>query len=441
MTISPDGGTVLKVREKGDSAWRVLTSWGPEDALSSGPIGFTADGKGLYILSSSGSNTHELREIDLATGKEETITYDNHADIARVFVHPTRHTIQAVAYTKERMEWEVLDDSIADDFAAIKRIRRGDFGIINRDHNDQTWLVYFSTDNGPSYYYAYDRSTKKAKFLFSCQDDLENLTLAEMKPINFRARDGLTIHGYLTTPPGIPARSLPMVLLVHDGPWHRDTWGYHGVVQWLANRGYAVLQVNFRGSTGYGKEFLNAGNREWAGKMHDDLLDGINWAINNGIANRKRIAIFGCSYGGYAALVGLTFTPEVFCCGVDISGPSNLITFMQNLPPYWKPVEPILWDRVGHPEKDAEFLKSRSPLFRIAGITKPLLIGQGANDPRVKKSESLQIVKALKNAGKVVEYVEYPDEGRCFTQPENRLDFYAKAEKFLAANLGGRYEE
>jgi dipeptidyl aminopeptidase/acylaminoacyl peptidase len=245
----------------------------------------------------------------------------------------------------------------------------------------------------------------------------------------------------LTTPPGIPAKNLPTVLNVHGGPWARDSWGYDGEAQWLANRGYAVLQVNFRGSTGYGKEFLNAANREWAAKMHDDLIDGVNWAVKEGVADSKRIAIFGGSYGGYATLVGLTFTPDVFACGVDIVGPSNLITLMQTIPPYWKPMEPIFFDRVGHPEKDAEFLKARSPLYKADKITKPLLIAQGANDPRVKKSESLQIVEAMKKAGKPVEYVEYPDEGHGFARPENRLDFYAKAERFLAQHLGGRHEE
>jgi dipeptidyl aminopeptidase/acylaminoacyl peptidase len=230
------------------------------------------------------------------------------------------------------------------------------------------------------------------------------------------------------------------VLLVHGGPWYRDRWGYNGVVQWLANRGYAVLQVNFRGSTGYGKHFINAATREWGGKMHTDLVDGVEWAIGKGIADPKRIGIFGGSYGGYATLVGLTFTPELFRCGVDICGPSNLITWMETIPPYWKPLEAVLFDRVGDPVRDAEFLRERSPLTHVDRISKPLLIGQGANDPRVRRSESLQIVEALQKAGKEVEYVEYPDEGHGFDRPENRLDFFAKAERFLGRHLEGRYE-
>jgi len=436
--MNPDGGTTLVVRDEAESAWRTLISYGPEDALTSGPVGFTPDDKGLFIISSSGSNTGELREMELATGKEKTLASDDAADVADAVIHPTKHTVQAVAFTKERTSWKVLDPSIAEDFAAIGKIRNGDFHLVNRDHADQTWLLSFETDDGPVYYYAYNRNTKKGEVLFTNRKALEGLTLAKMKPIRFQARDGLTVHGYLAAPPGVEAKNLPMVLNVHGGPWSRDTWGYDGEVQWLANRGYAVLQINFRGSTGYGKKFLNAADREWGGRMHDDLVDGVQWAVKEGVADPKRVAIFGGSYGGYATLVGLTFTPDLFACGVDIVGPSNLITFQENIPPYWKPLEPILWGRVGNPTKDAEFLKSRSPLFKVDRINKPLLIAQGANDPRVKKSESLQMVEALKKAGKVVEYVEYADEGHGFARPENRLDFYGKAEKFLAQHLGGR---
>lgn len=439
--FTPDGGLEIVVRENADSAWRTLTKYGPEDALGSGPVAFTPDGKGLYMHSSVGSNTAQLREVDLATGKEKVLASDDTYDVTGEFIHPTKHTIQAVAFLKDRLTWKVVDPSVADDFAAIGRIRDGDFSIINRDQADKTWLVAFDIDNGPVHYYAYDRGTKKGTLLFTNRKALESLTLAKMKPISFKARDGMTIHGYLTLPPGVEAKNLPMVLNVHGGPWARDTWGYDGEAQWMANRGYAMLQVNFRGSTGYGKQFLNAANREWAGKMHNDLLDAVNWAVKEGVADPKRVAIFGGSYGGYATLVGLTFTPDVFACGVDIVGPSSLITLMQTIPPYWKPMEVVFWDRVGHPEKDAEFLKSRSPLHFADKITKPLLIAQGANDPRVKKAESLQIVEAMKKAGKDVQYIEYPDEGHGFARPENRLDFYAKADKFLAKYLGGRAEQ
>jgi len=438
---TPDGGSEFLVRENQDSAFRTLTKFGPEDSLGSGPVAFTPDGKGFYVHSSVGTNTVQLREMDIATGKEKVLASDDTYDVTGEFIHPTKHTIQAVAFMKDRMTWKVLDPSIADDFAAIGRIRDGDFSVINRDKEDKTWLVAFDIDNGPVHYYSYDRGTKKGTLLFTNRKALESLTLAKMKPISFKARDGLTINGYLTLPPGIEGKNLPMVLNVHGGPWARDFWGYDGEAQWMANRGYAMLQVNFRGSTGYGKEFLNASNREWGGKMHYDLLDAVNWAVKEGVADPKRVAIFGGSYGGYATLAGLAFTPDVFACGVDIVGPSSLITLMQTIPPYWKPMESIFFTRVGHPEKDAEFLKTRSPLHSADKITKPLLIAQGANDPRVKKAESLQIVEAMKKAGKDVQYVEYPDEGHGFARPENRLDFYAKADKFLAKYLGGRAEQ
>lgn len=435
-----NGGTLLQVRDDTDAKWRTLIGWGPEDALTSGPVAFTADGGSMHIISSADANTGELRLIDLETRKQTVLAADEKSDVSALLIHPESRKVQAVSFKKERLHWQVLDESVADDFKAIENIRRGDFGIINRDHADNTWLIYFDTDDGPIYYYTYDRENKKSELLFTSRPDLEGLRLAGMKPIQFTARDGLTIHGYLTTPPGMPTEKLPLILNVHGGPWWRDSWGYDGEVQWLANRGYAVLQINFRGSRGYGKEFLNAGNREWGGKMQHDLIDGVNWTVKEGVADPNRIAIFGGSYGGYAALVGLTDTPDTFACGVSIVGPSNLITFMNTIPPYWKPIEPIFFDRVGHPKKDAEFLKSRSPLFKVDQIIRPLLIAQGANDPRVKRSESRQIVEALEKAGKVVKYIEYPDEGHGFSRPENRLDFYAHAEKFLANHVGGRYE-
>jgi dipeptidyl aminopeptidase/acylaminoacyl peptidase len=232
-----------------------------------------------------------------------------------------------------------------------------------------------------------------------------------------------------------------MVLLVHGGPWHRDVWGYDPEAQWLANRGYACLQINFRGSTGYGKAFLNAGDKEWGGNMHNDLVDAVQWAVDQGVAERDRIAIYGGSYGGYAALVGATFTPDLFKCAVDIVGPSNLITFIETIPPYWESYLEMLHRRVGHPERDKELLESRSPLNHVDRIRIPLLIAQGANDPRVKESESEQIVAAMKTNGIDHEYLLFPDEGHGFAKPENRLKFYAAAERFLAKHMGGRFEE
>ncbi len=438
---TPDGGLDLLVRDKPDAGWRTFTKWGPQDAIHTGPIAFTPDGRGLYLLDSSGTNTSGLRERDLATGKEKTLACDHSADLAGVFIHPTSHEVQAVSFNRERIRWKALDKSIKEDFHILKRIRRGDFRVINRDREDRKWLVAVDADDSPVSYYIYNRASKKAELLFTDRKSLEGVKLARMEPFGFRARDTLLVRGYLTMPPGVRGKRLPTVVLVHGGPWGRDTWGYNGTAQWLANRGYAVLQINYRGSTGYGKDFVNAANREWGGKINDDLVDGVAWAVKMGITDPKRVAIFGASFGGYATLAGLTFTPDVFCCGVDICGWSNLLSFFETIPPYYKPIGPLIWDRIGHPEKDAELLRSRSPLFHVDQIRAPLLIAQGANDPMVKASESRQIVEALRKAGKIVVYVEYADEGHGFARPENRLDFYAKAEKFLAEHLGGRFEE
>jgi dipeptidyl aminopeptidase/acylaminoacyl peptidase len=433
-----DGGTDLLVRESVDKPWKKLRHWSFEEQGDT--VGFSRDGKTLYLEGNHDANTSRLLALDLASGKEEVLAEDDTYDVGGVLVHPTKHTIQAVSFNRDKVEWKVLDKSIADDFKALAKVRAGQYSIASRDLDDKTWLVSFSADDGPTTYYVYDRASKEAKLLFSSQPKLEGLSLSPMKPISFKSRDGLTIHGYLTTPVGVEARKLPMVLLVHGGPWGRDAWRFDPMAQWLANRGYAVLQVNYRGSAGFGKKFLNAGNREWAGKMHDDLLDAVEWAEREGVADPKKIAIMGGSYGGYATLVGLTFTPDTFACGVDIVGPSNIVSLLKTIPPYWGPMKAMFTKRVGDVEKEVDFLKSRSPLFKVDKIKAPLLIGQGANDPRVKQAESDQIVEALRKAGKPVEYVVYTDEGHGFARPENRLHFYALAEQFLAKHLGGRSE-
>jgi dipeptidyl aminopeptidase/acylaminoacyl peptidase len=435
---TPDGGSDLLFRETLDKPWETLRHWGPDD--EGGAVGFSADGKTLYLIGSHEANTQRLIGLDLATHQETVMAEDSQYDVDGIIAHPTTRVIQAVSFYKDKVKWQILDESIAADFEAISQVREGEFGIGSRTLADDTWLLAYMIDNGPVYYYIYDRASKSSTLLFSNQPELEELSLASMQPIAYQARDGLTIHGYLTTPVGIPAKNLPTVLLVHGGPWARDTWGYDSEAQWLANRGYAVLQVNFRGSTGYGKDFLNAANRQWAATMHDDLLDAVNWLVEQGIADSKKVAIMGGSYGGYATLVGLTFTPEVFAAGVDIVGPSNLVTLLKSIPPYWAPLLANMYHRIGNLETEEEFLNSRSPLFFVDRIQKPLLIGQGANDPRVKQAESEQIVAAMKKAGKPVEYALYTDEGHGFARPENRLHFFAIAEEFLAKYLGGRFE-
>ncbi|MGE3801762.1 MAG: alpha/beta hydrolase family protein, partial [Candidatus Kapaibacterium sp.] len=260
------------------------------------------------------------------------------------------------------------------------------------------------------------------------------------EPFSFEARDGLTIHGYITFPPDLPRSGLPLVLNVHGGPWVRDMWGYSSEDQWLANRGYIAMNVNYRGSTGYGKDFVSAADKEWGGKMHDDLVDAVTWAVEQGYADPERLAIFGGSYGGYASLVGATFTPDLFCCAVAIVGPSNLVSFINTIPPYWRPLLTRMYDRVGNPQTEEEFLKSRSPLYKVDNIKIPMLIAHGANDPRVKQAESEQIVAAMEEKGIPHEYLLFPDEGHGFAKPENRMKFYTAAEKFLAEHLGGRSE-
>ncbi|MEH2386137.1 MAG: S9 family peptidase [Nostoc sp.] len=435
---TPDGGYDLLLQKTADKQWEILRHWGPEE--EGGSVSFSTDGKTLYIQGNHDANAKRLLAVDLDTRKETVIAEDEQYDVVGIIIQPLTRVIQAVSFYKDKQEWQIIDRTIAADFEEIAKVSPGEFSLISRDLEDKTWLVAYRTDDGPVYYYAYNRESKTSTFLFSNQPKLEALQLASMQPISYEARDGLTIHSYLTTPVGIPTQNLPTVLLVHGGPWARDVWGFSPTTQWLANRGYAVLQVNFRGSTGYGKAFLNAGNREWAGTMHDDLIDSVNWLVEQGISDPQKIAIMGGSYGGYATLVGLTFTPEIFAAGVDIVGPSNLITLIETIPPYWEPLKAMLYHRVGNLETEEEFLKSRSPLFFADQIQKPLLIGQGANDPRVKQSESDQIVNAMQQAGLPVQYALYTDEGHGFARPENRLHFFAIAEEFLAKYLGGRFE-
>jgi dipeptidyl aminopeptidase/acylaminoacyl peptidase len=436
-----EGGFAFSVRDHPDGEWRLLVEWTSEDGLNSSPIGFTRDGSAVYLVDSRNFNTGRLIKLHIDDGAIEVLAEDANYDVGAVRINEDTYDVEMVAFNRARRDWVVLDSTLDDDIEAIRRVNPGDFSIYNNTSRNDIWLVGFTQDNGPIAYYAFDRRMKEARLLFHNRPELTTASLAPMRPISFVARDGLTIHGYLTKPLGAPSHApLPMVLNVHGGPWHRDTWGYNAEAQWLANRGYACLQVNYRGSTGYGKAFLNAGNREWGGRMHDDLVDAVQWAIGEGVADTRRIAIYGGSYGGYAALVGATFTPDLFCCAVDIVGVSNLITFIKSIPPYWSAFLNDLHQRVGNPDTDAAFLRERSPLFRADQIRIPILIAQGANDPRVKQAEAEQIVEAMKRNGVDYEYLLFPDEGHGFAKPANNIRFYAAAEKFLAKHLGGRAE-
>ncbi len=448
VRFGPDGGNEwLRVKPGGETEdWDKVPM---EDTLTTQPVGFDKSGKMAYAIDSRGRDTGALVRIDIETKEKSLLAEDPKADAGGAMVHPTENTIQAVSFTYDRQRWKILDESIAGDFAYLRTVADGDFNIASRTLNDKHWIVSFMLDDGPVRYYRYDRDAKKATFLFTNRKSIEGLPLAKMRSTIIKSRDDLSLVSYYTLPiwsdsdgDGKPTVALPMVLLVHGGPWARDGWGFNGMHQWLANRGYAVLSVNFRGSTGFGKGFINAGNMEWAGKMHNDLIDAVDWAVREGIADPKKVAIMGGSYGGYATLVGLTFTPDKFAAGVDIVGPSNITTLLNTIPPYWAPAIELFKKRVGDHTTDEgkKFLDSRSPLTKVGEINKPLLIGQGANDPRVKQSESDQIVNAMKAKSIPVTYVLYPDEGHGFARPENRTSFNAVAEAFLAEHLGGRYQ-
>lgn len=448
MKMSPTDGSNLIFEPEGDG-WKLLETVPMEDTLTTRPAGFDKSGEVLYLIDSRGRDTGALFAVNMASGERTLIAENQRADISSVMAHPTEKTIQAVAFTYLKREWQFLDADIEADFARLRAIAEGEVQVTGRTLDDRHWVVAFILDDGPVRYYLFDRRTGDSRFLFTNRADLEGVRLAKMHPLVIKARDGLSLVSYLTLPPesdtdgdARPERPLPMVLLVHGGPWARDSWGYDPLHQLLANRGYAVLSVNFRGSSGLGKHFLNAGNLEWGRKMHDDLIDAVEWAVRERVAEQDRIAIMGGSYGGYATLVGLTMTPDVFACGVDIVGPSNILTLLATIPPYWAPVVRMFRDRVGDftTEEGREFLTERSPLTHVERIGRPLLIGQGANDPRVKQAESDQIVEAMKAKMIPVTYVLFPDEGHGFARPENRLAFYAITEAFLAEHLGGRYE-
>jgi dipeptidyl aminopeptidase/acylaminoacyl peptidase len=357
--------------------------------------------------------------------------------------------VQAYATNYLRNEWTALDRVISADLAYLKAKLKGDISVTSQTDANDAWIVEVDSATASIATYRYDRTTKALTKLFVSRPELEGETLAAMIPIEIQSRDGLTLVSYLTLPPasdpngnGRPDKPVPMVLLVHGGPWSRDIYGYYGLHQWLANRSYAVLSVNFRGSTGFGKAFVSAGDLEWGAKMHDDLIDAVDWAIAAGITTADKVAIMGMSYGGYATLVGLTFTPDRFACGVDIVGPSNLNTLLDNSPAYWTKDEHSVQKRIGDPttEQGRQLLHDRSPLFKVEAIKRPLLIGQGTNDPRVNQAESGQIVNAMAKKGIPVTYILFPDEGHGFVRPENRIAFFAAAEQFLAAFLGGRAE-
>jgi len=434
----PDGSFTLLVRADEHAPWEPLAEWGPEDAMHTRLLSFSGDGQTVYLEDARGTDTSRLIKIDLASRTCETLVQDSVADLESVVFHPVTRAPLAVSFNRDRIRYHVLDPSIADDLSTVQRISDGDALVLRISDDTMNWLVYMLRDDGSDAYYTYNRSTGQTALLLRILPELDDYQLAKMRPVSFAARDGLTIHGYLTLPVNQPTNNLPLILNVHGGPYHRDTWGYNPEAQWMANRGYACFQVNFRGSTGYGKRHVNAATREWGGKMHDDLVDAVSWAVEQGIADPERVAIYGASYGGYAALVGATFTPDLFCCASAECGPSNLTTFMRTIPPYWSTFAPTLKARVGDPDVDEQFLQARSPLFKAQQIRIPLFIAHGANDPRVNIDETKQLLAALEANGIPHEFMVFPDEGHGCAKPENRLKLYAALEAFFAKHLGGR---
>ncbi len=444
---TPDGG--LEYMRVEDAEWKPFLTVPADDALTTEHLFFSADNKSLYMIDSLGRDKSALTKIELDTKKSTVIASTDKSDIAYVIAHPTTHEVLAYSAEYDRMEWTALTPELKPDVDFLNKQVTGYWYVLSQSKDGNLWTVWIDNTGEPIKFGLYDRRKRSLKGLFAARPNLEGAPLPITHPRTIKARDGLELVSYLTLPKGsdtdgdgIPDKRLPMVLNVHGGPWARDSMAYNPPTAWLANRGYAVLSVNFRGSTGFGKAFVNAGDKEWGGKMQNDLIDAVDWAIKNKIAIKDKVAIYGASYGGYATLVGLTSTPEKFACGINIVGPSNLKTMLSNMPAYWASFLDIYKRRVGDPAtKDGNaLLTDRSPLFRAAKIQRPLLIAQGANDPRVKQSEADQIVRAMAKKNLPVTFVLYADEGHGFARPENRLSFYAISEAFLAQCLGGRAE-
>lgn len=455
----PDGGGELYRRT--DQGWEGLLQYGQADSLTMRPLVIEEGGNTALLLSAVGRDKAALARVDLASGKQTVIGQSDKADVSDVWLDPRTRTPQAYGVEYLTEEHEPLTPAAAKDIEHLKAALGPQFAVTSRTNDDGKWVVVVDDPVHVTTSYLYDRSNGKVTKLFDHRPELAGAPLRPMKALEIRAGDGLTLVSYLTLPAGSgpppksgaaqgeagangrPAKPVPLVLDVHGGPWARDSYGFNPEHQWLANRGYAVLSVNYRGSTGFGKNFINAGDHEWAGKMHSDLLDAVDWAVREQIAIPDKVSIYGGSYGGYAALVGLAFTPDRFACGVDIVGPSNLATLIGSIPPYWKSFFEDMTRRIGDPRTDEgrKLLEERSPLTFADRISRPLLIAQGANDPRVKQAESDQIVAAMKKKQLPVTYVLFPDEGHGFARPQNRLAFYAIAEGFLWRCLaGGRYE-
>jgi len=447
MHMTSDGGLLLYLRQ--DNDWQPWLTIPPEDCAAFSIQEFGPEADTLYLFDPRNRDTAAFVELNLTTGVTTLLAEDPKADAAGMMLHPITRQVEAVSFVYQRKRWEVLDPNVRADLDFLAEKLRGEINIVSRTLAHDYWIIEESVDNGPSQFFLYHRPERHLTFLFTNRSSLEGLPLVSMHSFVMQARDGLEMVGYYSLPPGSdpstkgkPDHPLPMVFHPHGGPWHRDQWGFNSIHQWLANRGYAVLMINFRASTGFGKAFINAGDREWGGNIIDDQVDAVRWAIDAGIADPERIAIMGGSFGGFSVLAGLTFHPELYTCGVDLVGVANLVTWMETIPPYWKPMLDLIKNRVGDPETEEgrRLLEAHSPINAVDQIQRPLLVAQGANDPRVVKAESDQIVEAMQAKGLPVTYLLYPDEGHGFARPPNNLSFFAVAEAFLARFLDGTHE-
>ena len=436
IAITSDGvnTSILHRASESEKFESILTT---DFKVSVSPLFFTFDNKNLYVASNRGRDKSAVFKFDLNNAQEEKLIFEHdEVDVSGLMYSRKRKVLTGVNYTVAKNEITFFDTWREDIQQKLEENLPGyEVGITSFSEDEAKAVVVTYSDKSRGTYYYYDIDKNKLTELGKASPWLNEEDMSDMEPVQYRSRDGLVINGYLTLPKGTNGKNLPVIVNPHGGPWHRDSWGYKSEIQFLANRGFAVFQMNFRGSTGYGREFWEKSFKQWGKSMQDDISDGVNWLIDEGIANPDRIAIYGASYGGYATLAGLTFTPDLYACGIDYVGVSSLFTFMESMPPYWELYRKMLYEMVGHPDKDKELLASASPLLHIDKIKVPLFIAQGANDPRVKKSESDQIVEALQNAGIDVPYMVKNDEGHGFYNEENQFDFYREMEIFLNKHL------
>ncbi|MGE7692148.1 S9 family peptidase [Lysinibacillus sp. NPDC097214] len=436
MAVASDGvvGTVL-YRDTEKDEFKPFIEIEAGDQVR--PLGFTKDNKHIYATSNKGRDKVEVVKYDLE-GNEEVIMSNPEVDVTNVLYSVEKDKVLYGAYVTDKTHYQFFDKDFEKLFRKIQNkigVHESELVINNYNKEMTKFIVSVSSDVVYGKYYYYDSTKDKITELATLGSWLNPEKLAEMHPISYKSRDGLTINGYLTLPKNKEAKHLPLIVNPHGGPWARDVWGFNPEVQLLANRGYAVLQVNFRSSTGYGKEFLDAGNKQWGLKIQDDITDGVQWAIDQGIADPKRIGIYGASFGGYATLAGITYTPDLYAAAVDYVGISNIFTLLNTIPPYWKTTLDVYYERIGHPVNDKELLTAASPVFHVDKIKTPLFVAQGANDPRVNKAESDQIVEALRARGVDVEYMLKDNEGHIFLNEENRIEFYNAMVKFLDSHL------